>query len=644
MATPAEALPGGRVPDRETSGIKLVQVDPRSLMRGNVAYKIIDPTRTMVGGIFLPEYYEKARSEVLRVQNPLTGQVEPRTKDGHHRIASGAVYMDTHPDYVFLAHDVTDITLRENYQGRQEDYLTEQQYYAEIGEATKAHGEIEFRRMAGHILSDWRGWVGDDVAERFPALAALHTLGRDMYQVRTLNEVVIHQAIDASEMAIMGNEDGVSKTKLKEGLKAMASRILVTGLGYDELAFAGFQLVTSAYEDIGEEERAHEIQGLLSLRDVDNRLASRVQTPDMHEQQKSRLSTLLTNAFQSITEPGENETDHRGEEIRAIVSSLANTDISYRDLTFILDTSQAGSINDRFKQIKVSEQLKAKGERGSSADVTKIRARSGEKDANQVVLVTADELGKALMRFSNDPTKLSDAARSAVSRVIRQAQRLGVIEGDIRARPQGENGRPVTAVSQDAIRDSSQSASAPEGYVWIPSRGQYMRKELAQIIPILQSIAGSAKKIRVDGGYVPEYITEYPYEVFTRDWQQYANCKDDPDAMDVEGAEQNNAVVTCKGCPVRRSCLADELNHGIEVLENPFAGDAETTDIERPDVVEAADTDSAIEMSQVYVRGGMVARDRRALLRQAPDEARKIIKDVKDATSFQTPIMVRHLR
>lgn len=69
------------------------------------------------------------------------------------------------------------------------------------------------------------------------------------------------------------------------------------------------------------------------------------------------------------------------------------------------------------------------------------------------------------------------------------------------------------------------------------------------------------------------------------DWPSRAACRDgDPDALFVQGAEQNIAKRVCRGCPVRYECLADALDNRIEF----------------------------------GVWGGMTERERRALLRRHP--------------------------
>src|SRR5688572_19874873 len=69
------------------------------------------------------------------------------------------------------------------------------------------------------------------------------------------------------------------------------------------------------------------------------------------------------------------------------------------------------------------------------------------------------------------------------------------------------------------------------------------------------------------------------------DWPSLAACRTgDPDALFVQGAEQNVAKRICRGCPVRYECLSDALDNRIEF----------------------------------GVWGGMTERERRALLRKHP--------------------------
>ncbi len=72
---------------------------------------------------------------------------------------------------------------------------------------------------------------------------------------------------------------------------------------------------------------------------------------------------------------------------------------------------------------------------------------------------------------------------------------------------------------------------------------------------------------------------------WNQDWAAHAACRTHrPDALFVQGAEQNRAKQICSNCPVRAECLAEALDDRIEW----------------------------------GVWGGMTERERRALLRRRP--------------------------
>ncbi|WP_037923116.1 WhiB family transcriptional regulator [Streptomyces violaceorubidus] len=68
------------------------------------------------------------------------------------------------------------------------------------------------------------------------------------------------------------------------------------------------------------------------------------------------------------------------------------------------------------------------------------------------------------------------------------------------------------------------------------------------------------------------------------DWVTQGRCREQPEQMFVEGAEQNRVKAVCTGCPVRLECLAYALDHRVEY----------------------------------GVWGAMTERERRALLRRRP--------------------------
>ena len=93
------------------------------------------------------------------------------------------------------------------------------------------------------------------------------------------------------------------------------------------------------------------------------------------------------------------------------------------------------------------------------------------------------------------------------------------------------------------------------------------------------------------------------------DWPSMAACRNgDPDALFVQGAEQNVAKRICRSCPVRYECLADALDNRIEF----------------------------------GVWGGMTERERRALLRRHPQVPswRKMFEAAMDRDTKDTKELV----
>ena len=88
-------------------------------------------------------------------------------------------------------------------------------------------------------------------------------------------------------------------------------------------------------------------------------------------------------------------------------------------------------------------------------------------------------------------------------------------------------------------------------------------------------------------------------------WATRAVCaKSDPDTLFVTGAAQREAAKLCSGCPVKTECLADALDNRIEF----------------------------------GVWGGMTERQRRALLKRAPEITswRKLLEEARtDATQTE---------
>jgi len=95
--------------------------------------------------------------------------------------------------------------------------------------------------------------------------------------------------------------------------------------------------------------------------------------------------------------------------------------------------------------------------------------------------------------------------------------------------------------------------------------------------------------------------------VWDEGWAARGSCRStDPDALFVQGAEQNRAKTVCQGCPVRTECLADALDNRVEF----------------------------------GVWGGLTERERRALLRRRPNVTswRALLQAAREDYERQLPV------
>lgn len=330
-------------------GGETITLDPLYFIKDpNLALATTNLGKALDGPFSLKLYQKRGPIEIVDVLNPLTEEIEHRIRNGHNRTAAaidakrkGELPPDAKLEFLNTTGDVK----QRRFPGHEErNYLTDEEYYILLGDEAKTKEELAFRRMASHLFTDWRRWVGDNVAQEFPALAALHILSRDVYSMQSQNEVYVRNAIDLSKTGIMGGEDEEKREKLKEGLKAMATRVIASGLSYRAVRFAGFELVTAGYEDIGEETRRHEILGLLALQDISGKVAD--------EEQRAELGRRLIATFEGIKKPGAKGTDIRTEDVRAIINALTAQNFDYADLFSFFDPVRREKLKVRYNKIK----------------------------------------------------------------------------------------------------------------------------------------------------------------------------------------------------------------------------------------------------------------------------------------------------
>lgn len=435
-------------PDKEQPGIKIVKHDPRFFKQdAGIALATTNLSAALDGGVFdLGRYRIEGRCSVLRVKNPLTEEIEERLRDGHHRTASAIIEIESGrlaPTEIEYA-DVTQYTLRKRFSKLKSEYLTDKEYYEVLGEETKNKKELTFRRMAAHLFTDWRRWAGDDMAREFPALAALHTLGNKDYGIRTLNEAYVHGAIDSSGREIMVDEDDEKREKLKSGLKAMATRVIASGLGYTEVRFAGFELVTRGYEDIGEDIRREQISGLLVLPEIASKLAN--------EEQRAELTSRFITTLEGIKKPKGKIADTRLEDVAGIITAITSQDFGYDDFLDFFNSDSGEDVKTRFNRIKdrkdtvrfrSAQQIGNKGRKEEQKAGRKTEGRTSRKT------VVHDEQGSSTVSSEKVIATLRGLVEEQGTKIVGFQEKVATQERELAAKDETIVGLQHTVARKD---------------------------------------------------------------------------------------------------------------------------------------------------------------------------------------------------
>lgn len=565
----------GPIGPEKIPGVEVV-LDPRELTRGNLAARVVNLNSILEGGVFDPDWYATQRAEVVQVGRP--GNY--RLRDGHHRTAAAADYKDEHPEYEFVCNDVTGFVTAKKYPGQK--FLTTDQWVLEVSDPSRIHAEHRFRRVAAVMWTEWNREMGDD-AHEYTALTALHILGKPQFMMRSLNMDNIARALRNPENPLFGGVTSPEKRKrFADGLTSMAELVISTKFGYDELAWGSQEVATGFYEDIGKDEREGQISGLVMLPHIHAKIFAA--TEGSYADRKRRVADALITRYQVDPDASPDDIRDRLLKIRRLLTPQTG---NYEDLLADLEGRKRAS---RLTTVP-STPVTPRGRSPRSYPVSRepLRPMDPESNAQRHAL----SLIAALHLI--DPATATPATRRAMVEAHQALQAFLV------GRKSGEP--PVASRVEPASGLSTWS-----GEFGVMISGSPETVQLLERLHRETKKADDAAK-RGEGDPVPDFALRYPRELFVSRWAAHAACRDDPDAMDVDGAEQNEAKKNCAGCPVRMSCLADELPH--------------TRD------------------EQAFVRGGMTARERHDMLDHDVPQVHTIVREVAKARTLHDALVTR---
>lgn len=163
--------------------------------------------------------------------------------------------------------DITDDLLKdksivpEKEHQKNQTSLTLIQYLRAVIPWTVEHQAIAPERIAGHLINSWRGMVGDDLAAKFPALAALSFIANQNINIST--EKGFRKSLAEQERFIV-DQKSEERERLENALCDIAEIIRKSGLLRGEVEQSAYSLIGTKASVIGGTEGAQkEIFGLL---------------------------------------------------------------------------------------------------------------------------------------------------------------------------------------------------------------------------------------------------------------------------------------------------------------------------------------------------------------------------------------------
>lgn len=279
---------------------ELIRLDPVELIKNNPAGFIVNEAQYgRMNAYFSRLQYQPVQVARVIVSTPSGEKIEMKLIDGNTRTKfaadnKGKIRPEA-PDYSFDIIDGIDVTdsLLHNplvvYPGEQtgQKALTTMQYLRAVVEHTIVHSEIVVDRIAAHLVNGWEDMVGDNIARRFSALAALTLLWGPNISLAT--DPLLKRSLD-QQGQFMAGETREERDLIEREILEMASIIRSAKLSIrkEEITRAAFNMVMKGSPEIGGEESAQrEVEGLLYLEALEVKLAQSY--PDIGSREEVRL-------------------------------------------------------------------------------------------------------------------------------------------------------------------------------------------------------------------------------------------------------------------------------------------------------------------------------------------------------------------
>lgn len=411
----------------------ILVVDPEELLNDNPAGLIVNWERYhSIYNNFHHEAFQLPQVVRVKAYNPSHQEVvKYLVVDGNTRVKvcadkKGQEYTGD-PSYQgdtksyfnqIKVQDITQICLSdtdvvpENERVPGQNELTVLQYLRAVVPYTVVHSKIAPDRIAAHLINGWESMVGEELAQKFSALAALNFLANG--DVSQATRKVLNVYVKSQEEEIMANETVEERDKLVEKLYEMTSLLNRAAVSREAVALQAFLLVSAKSPVIGGEQEARkQIYGLINLPEVNRKLAKKYPGEKL-ELAKTRIIELgnrLTAVFQRFSRQ-----PNGSEIVEFITGALRDPEIGLEQLFQILDSATPiQSIREVKEQTHrdalMVYYLDAKG----VARISDVEIRLIDQFGRKAVLTQSDLAGLAMS---------VEAVQKEVARVVVYQQQL----------------------------------------------------------------------------------------------------------------------------------------------------------------------------------------------------------------------------
>jgi len=263
-------------PTKEKQDVSLISIDPSEVIKNNPAGLVVSPDiyRRIVDN-FSPELLDPIQIVQVQIYSQKKGTIiKPLAVDGLHRSKvlsdhKGQPLPDKSGFYPkkISAKDVTAAYLEMPWVVPDEERVSNQQaltmiqYLRVVIPWTKEHSQIAPDRIAAQLINGWNSIVGEALAERFSALAALNFLNNP--NVPTANTEELKDYLSKQKELLLGLHPN-ERIILESALTQTSHLIKEAELIEADIAKAAFALIGGKIEAIGGENQARkEVYGLL---------------------------------------------------------------------------------------------------------------------------------------------------------------------------------------------------------------------------------------------------------------------------------------------------------------------------------------------------------------------------------------------